>query len=163
MKPMPKEIAERWLPMWGEGAHPERPWWCAVHAQVADGPRVRWRRGDGVYTSYYKVPVTWGANDNPGTFFIDTPRSELEYIDGVHPLLAPPPMPGQVWAWVSFFGTNMARGGAAETMVTHVNTANGNVRWATGGKHGPEHWPPEYTVLVAGPTPWGRDIPWSPA
>lgn len=154
MKPMPKEIAERWSPMWGGYAHSERPWWCAVHAQVADGPRVRWRRGDGVYTSYYKVPVTWGANYNPGTFFIDTPRSELEYIDGVHPLSAPPRLAGQVWAWTT------PDGQYHERVIWGVSGPISDLR--ADAQAAFEVAPPD-AVLVAGPTPWGMNVPWSPA
>jgi hypothetical protein len=98
MNPLPPAVAARWARNWSPEAHPERPWWCAVHSTIMSGSLVRWRRSDGRETDYYKVPVTWGTHDDPALFFVDTPRAELARIDAAHPLPHPGFYPGQTWA-----------------------------------------------------------------
>jgi hypothetical protein len=162
MNPLPPAVAARWARNWSPEAHPERPWWCAVHSTIMSGSLVRWRRSDGRETDYYKVPVTWGTHDDPALFFLDTPRAELARIDAAHPLPAPPPMPAQVWAYPD----------GAEVCLIGVDVppemppdAWGRARFSPCMWHekGNDVWPPPGAILVAGPTPWGRDIPWSPA
>jgi hypothetical protein len=56
------------------------------------------------------------------------------------PLPPPPQMPGQVW--VRDDGREQLITGAINVGLTPC-------------------WPPPGEVLVAGPTPWGRDVPWA--
>lgn len=70
----------------------------------------------------------------PGETFGDA----LARYDREHPLPAPTRLPTQVWAWVS-------RDGRVHEMVCEPNVIL-----------------PLGAVLVSGPTPWGRDVPWAP-
>lgn len=148
MQPLLPEIVARWAKMWGPDVHPTRSWWRR-------GQFSTWERVDG-------AQVDDGGTQRFGRATRYDPKkakphavveAELAAYDAAHPLPAPPPMPGQVWCW----------GPAnAETAIAHVYTGKGRVLWATGGETGPENWPPQYAVLVDGPTPWGRGVPWSP-
>lgn len=135
-----------------------RPWWRWTSTGLGGTTRnpaigATYQRVDSKDLWCAGKPVPGGPD-----YVYDT-RALADY-DAAKPIPAPPPMPGQVWAWASFaFG----HGRLAETMVTHVNVADGSVRWATGGKHDLEHWPPHSAILVYGPTPWGPNVPWAPS
>ena len=74
----------------------------------------------------------------------------LDAYDTAHPMPVPPPMPGQVWWDRVYFPIGAVVRGQAT-----VDTG--------AGLEPIETWPPPNAVLVAGPTPWGRDVPWAPA
>lgn len=123
---------ESWLPMYGAGAVKERPWWRSLHA--VHGGMVnfgRYRRADGAEV---------GAED----------AAELAAYDAAHPLPAPPPMCGQVWA-------DALATYAIAAVVRGVPLVD-----AGAGLEPLEQWPLAGAVLVAGPTPYGRDVPWAP-
>lgn len=61
----------------------------------------------------------------------------LAAYDVEHPLPRPPAMPGQVWL-----------------------RADGREYLVTGGDTTPDLLPSEFVALLAGPSPWGRDVPW---
>lgn len=171
MKPMPKEIAERWSPMWEPNAHHERPWWAWL------GAAQRWKRCDGfVLTGTHDGsldpyrPPAWSLMPWKKGYVYeqdDVPETEahigmlaevLVAIDTAHPLAAPPPMPGQVW-WNAEWG-DMVVGPVSPD--AHASLTY----WAYPGPYlhsGPTVWPSPGAVLVSGPTPWGMNVPWSPA
>lgn len=155
-------LAERWRPMWNPDAHPERPWWRRTNLSVV--------RCDGAFPAdaisvEYDRAEPWWAWDG-----IESYTDFMARIDREHPLPAPPPLPGQVWAWSE---TEMAmivylQAGLWYWSVTPVPVQKA----ATEALHRrqlpfrltPEvqdyAWPPPGGILVAGPTPWGRDCPW---
>ena len=87
-----------------------------------------------------------------------TAEEAMAYVDTNHPLPAPDPMPGQVWV------TAMA----AHSVCYSLTTGDGRGYVAYDDKLTGLYlvrsgtWPPPGAVLVAGPTPWGRDVPWAP-
>jgi hypothetical protein len=137
-----------WLPMYAPGAVPERPWW----RQEGDD----YRRADGARVKSVL----------DGFRFIEwEPTLRLiEAHDTEHPMPVPPPMCGQVWVWTNGW----------ERMVVGVDRCAvfgcGDEIRNTGAPSEysdipmrADVWPPPGAVLVAGPTPWGRDVPWAPA
>ena len=64
-------------------------------------------------------------------------RDFMARIDREHPLPRPPAMPGQVWL-----------------------RADGREHLVTGGDTTPDMLLGEFVALLAGPSPWGRDVPW---
>jgi hypothetical protein len=140
-----------WLPMYAPGAVPERPWW----RQEGDD----YRRADGARVKSVL----------DGFRFIEwEPTLRLiEAHDTEHPMPVPPPMVGQVWAWPES-GTERAVastwGGRAwfQAEVGQPKPADVGVVCASSEAWGASEWPPRGAVLVAGPTPWGRDVPWAP-
>lgn len=142
---MPSALADRWGMMWPEVFWHRRPWWRALGSHIV--------RVDGVEIRY-------------GTC------EDAEAYDGDFPLAAPPPMPGQVWidvetgceVMLGCFGPNIHPGflknykpGDSIPMFSErphqsMRTLCGGIRLI--GDPG--------IFLVAGPTPWGRDIPWAP-
>lgn len=148
MTPIPPEVAARWKPMWSPDAHVERPWW-RLGTQA-------WVRADGAEVGTYTI--------GEGRFYRRTQEAvnaALAEHDAAHPLPAPGPMPGQVWVYPD---------GREEMIPTifGVYGQDGRERATLlGGHPGPkfngESWPPPGAILIAGPTPWGRDVPWSGA
>lgn len=155
MKSIPPDIAARWSPMWAGPAETrcaDRPWWhkdYSQHPTFSVYTYPSWVRCDGRRGSLcdkFSVPDGHEADVN---------GDRLAALDAEQPLLPPPPMPGQVWAWPS-----PGRGNVESALVTEVR--DGSVIMRAGWRYNfPEEWPPEDAVLVAGPTPWGRDVPWS--
>ena len=70
-----------------ENAHPERPWWKLV--KVLGAPN-RWYHPSG---HYYSEP--WSGRE----FLERNLDEELAESDAKHPISAPDPRCGQVWAW----------------------------------------------------------------
>lgn len=138
MNPIPEPLRARWSPMWPKDCHPERPWWVLVRdvnepVQTSYPSRSFYR-----WARVDGAKVTAGYLSDEPSWRSGVPGDEaLTAFDAAHPLPAPPLMPGQVWAYAD--GT--------ETLIVRV-----------------EMWPPPdvNAILVAGPTPWGRDVPWSP-
>lgn len=133
-----------WLPMYAPGSVPERPWWreneAFEHVRIGGGPFVR---GGIVYAGV--VVCAGGA-------LLET----LTRLDAEHPLPAPPPMAGQVWC-------DRGPGGEAVQFTIHAVIGGQPVVVVDDTGPTPVAWPPAGAVLVAGPTPWGRDVPWAPA
>lgn len=93
-----------------------------------------WRRVDGVVDGTSLCNV------------VDVFAADLSY-----PLPAPPLMAGQVWMWP----------GGEEHVVTKVYGHDvGGCVLGNGSSYRGKEWPPPSAILVAGPTPWGRDVPW---
>jgi hypothetical protein len=161
-----------WLPLYPPGTVPERPWWrCADPNNLAgpvtrcDGFRIEVRNrarphafpqhplngpqdwcfviGD---TFHPWPPEPWAA-DAPNPVILRA--ALMAQADEAHPLPVPPPMVGQVWVW---------RSGVTRAIVA---TAPG---WHASniGAGEDKDWPYDGAVLVAGPSPWGRDVPWAP-
>lgn len=131
-----------WLPMYAPGTLPERPWWRLAK------PAPRDHLGRAVdFDTYMRVDgATVCADRNPGV--------AMDLYDAAHPMLAPPPRAGQVWAW--------SDGGEDIVGKIHPEHMGGAVLFANGPYIPREEWPPPGAVLVGGPTPWGRDRPWAP-
>lgn len=173
MKPIPPEVSVRWAPMWGRDALPERPWWSvqSIKTETAAGKFVTWRRVDGQSKSFAwdGPPVAWaGSMDEWNRITMDcavhAAGDDLARIDAEHPLPAPPPMPGQVWHIAFPDGADEF----TET-VAYTDRRGAYRTYPRGTGYGGEarmcrfdSWPPAFGILVAGPTPWGRDVPWSP-
>lgn len=68
----------------------------------------------------------------------------LDAYDAAHPMPVPPPMAGQVWATPD----------GSQVPVGYIHKGQDAAGFRV--------WPPTGCVLVAGPTPWGRDVPWAP-
>lgn len=166
MKPIPPEIAARWAPMWGQDAHRERPWWrlSSVDARSAAGAFVVWTRCDGSIASakWHRPGAFLGSPEQARAALfmaaVDAIGDALARIDAEHPLPVPSPTPGQVWrSWLV---------SGSEMMVSEVIlAASGAPTCAIVAGETmmfPQEWPPPSAILVAGPTPYGRDVPWSP-
>lgn len=151
MMTMPAELARAWGPMWHPNAHPSRPWWRMVDGHPFIYVRLDgWRVERGFSGGIFAKPPGDILAEMPGLTFVD---DGMAYVDTNHPLPAPDPMPGQVW--VSAGGT--------ECMIAAAWRSGGSwlVQWAS-NPDVPALWEPPTSVLVAGPTPWGRDVPWVP-
>lgn len=142
---IPSPLYLRWSPMWVPDHVRSRPWW---------------RRGD---TAFIRcdgrtVPIAGVVRTarvlsvGPSDPALD--RIEMEKLDREHPLHTPPPMPGQVWARPGEHGLWI------EDEITRVSfTEEGTI---TAFTHPGKPWQREAgAILVAGPTPWGRDVPWA--
>ena len=150
MKPIPADVAARWSPMWATDHHPERPWWHKYSPAVYS--RHHWRRCDGL-----RGPRC----DDPDDPEADIPGDTLAAIDAANPLPAPPPMPGQVW--VAPTGDEFTIAAIVKACVLFATLAPSPEAY---GAFAPcvssqPEWPAAGAILVAGPTPWGRDVPWS--
>ena len=147
MRPVPAEVAARWGAMWAKGHVPDRPWWSRV--------LLTYQRCDGIVIGNESILRACG-NDPRGAWDGKEPYEDaMARIDAAHPLPAPPSMPAQVWAW-----PHDASGRAVVHEQTVVDVSQGAVIFRDGAFY---VWPPRRAILVAGPTPWGRDVPWSPA
>jgi hypothetical protein len=122
--------------MYPSNAHPERPWW-RVHVRG---------RGDVGLPSVLSWRRVW---DDQGPIA----ERDIAEIDTHSPVDRPPPMVGQVWVFDDQ---------TEEIVYTQKLTTSTTVLFA-GDKAVTLSWPPSGGVLVAGPTPWGRDVPWAPA
>ena len=172
-------IFDPWLPMYREGMVPERPWWRAA----AQGSV----RCDG------RVAAPWAMTPHElRARTREEMLAEIDRIDAEHPLPVPPAMPGQVWAWSAtemaavvgiregrpIWGAGTppkpvqesARRSAAERQEERRRQARMATRFddvsylsAASVEEEDYVWPPPGAVLVAGPSPWGRDMPWVPA
>ena len=173
MNPIPLAISDRWRPMWHKDAHPTRPWWSILSTQTetAAGKFVTWRRADGQLASARWTPpgAYCGSPEQAHRAIleaaVEAAGEALARIDTEHPLPAPPPMPLQVWHITFPDGTDEF----TET-IAYTDRHGAYRTYPRGTGYGGEArmcrfetWPPAFGVLVAGPTPWGRDIPWSPA
>lgn len=138
-------------------AHPERPWWRLSGEGLtrSDGvelsPLTRWVGGDDYEVSWWAQPMGTVVRTTVGDCdqqhgLADLLGDALAAYDAAHPLPAPLPLCGQVWAF----------GDGHVSMVTDVH--DGVVTWGDGaetydwaclvsGRGAP--------VLVAGPcSPW---------
>lgn len=156
---IPKEVSERWAPMWPVGHHPDRPWWAilSTKARTAAGQFVTWRRVDGLTKSAPWTPVTeaWGSSEQLQAAImlaaVAATGDALTRIDREHPLPAPPPMPGQVWV----------REGDEVQVPSLVPSQKSPwiVTWPL-VVQGVEVDPAKGWILVYGPAPWGPNMPW---
>ena len=153
---------ERWLPMYGPDAHPTRPWWHRDHSQRADSAAYyppRWRRADGL-----AGPTLDGLDI----------EARIAETDSGSPLPPPPPMPGQVWCYPHGERTSAGDGGmidipnGGEVQIITVFHQMAVCVVGDGSRYPPiprfactqaAHY--DRAILVAGPTPWGRDVPWA--
>lgn len=187
MMSVPAEIATRWAPMWRAG-HPSRPWWfyeqlrsLDAHAQdVRTYPNaLKLTRVDGVEFRYRAYPPAPRRIGNAGPPWIPGWYQTLDLIRGgrtpvatdpdptgpitqvlaewdeEQPLPAPPLMPGQVWI-VTRLGKSRLPVGEQVYIegLTHARDP-----WASSRA---SYLDMRDAILVAGPTPWGRDVPWAP-
>jgi hypothetical protein len=152
--------------MWHPRAHSARPWWRFFRNTALSLERVD---GWSVHDTFGGIAVQPPAYARAEKPLVDTSLLDaMAYVDTNHPLPAPDPMPGQVWA---FPGSGIERtivdvtGGAGWFMFQP------GAPFSVGGPYScharPEmlridEWPPPGGVLVSGPTPWGRDVPWAP-
>lgn len=144
MNPLHPAIIARWQSMWAKDCCPERPWWTRHE--------MTYRRCDGI-TILSRVSLDLTHGDERGLWDGKEPYADaMARIDSAHPLPAPGPMPGQVWTF----------DGQERSIIAVRPGDDAIVTW-----YGPpakcKSWPPPGAILVAGPTPWGRDCPWSPA
>lgn len=148
---IPREVYARWSPMWHRDADVDRPWW------VYERPYGTNPAGD------YEAGCLYGRIDGvslwaPGSAILST----LAEYDARQPMPAPLPMPGQVWAWdgveaiVEHVEASSWQGGVVTGWTIGIGGSTRYVGPAWGGA-----WPIPGAVLVAGPTPWGRDVPWA--
>ncbi len=123
----------RWLPMYHPNAVADRPWWRAsARGSVA-------ARCDG-----WSPPVST--------------VEEMDAFDDGSPLPVPPAMPGQVWSDPTNGEVQVLSVSARDSaLLVGLELAESPLRV----NHHLD-WPPPGAVLVAGPTPWGRDVPWAP-
>ena len=175
MKPIPSEVVARWSQMWSPDCHPERPWWSLC---VVDGEPVQtsfparyvmqWRRADGktVRVGYQSANPDWRTT-------VFQHEAGIAAVDAAHPLPAPPPLPGQVWAtprpgygdgW-GYHLVTVAAPFVGDSWLVHLGGDGSVAQTYRMGEATPDAsaWPPPGAILVAGPTLWGRDVPWSPA
>jgi len=175
-----EETCKHWAPLWPKNFHPQRPWWrqpdapnlgsvFGIGAPFGERPdENRWVRADGVEA--VNRGSKWGIRfpgDPPHAARAATPEGYpsavviMEMLDRDHALSVPVPLPGQVWV----------RGGASYLITRVVPLSEGQwmlwfgegpAHYALNAPAGVCHWPLPGAVLVAGPTPWGRDVPWSP-
>lgn len=150
---MPAKLNERWGHVWAQ-ARPhcfmDRPWWDSRAKRRCDGVTI-----EGLFTLSGKAAA----------------------IDRERPLPAPYPMPGQVWAFPDGEAQVVAIerslsypiGGRPEnaTLRTHVTwsavLSRLNPQWhITEAERQESQWPVRGAILVAGPSQYGRDIPWCP-
>ena len=141
---------EPWLPMYREGTVDDRPMWREVEISLGRA----FYRIDGEYVEVL-------SHNKCGPI--------LDIFDAANPVPAPPPMCGQVWtdAAGSFSIADVSEHGAVvtrhrrmdtgETLDGHALVTVSNAPYVL------SEWPPTNAVLVAGPTPGGRDMPWYPA
>lgn len=89
---------------------------------------------------------------------VDAVDEAMAWLDEHDPVLPPPRMVGQVWV-------------SGREVRSIVTTIRGRVVWGRDSAEvladvqdgwDPLSFPPRAAVLVAGPTPWGRDVPWAP-
>lgn len=175
MIPMPIHLNEAWGTVW-TAANPhyfsDGPWWDYNAQRRCDGLYLIDRLGKTRADIKLRDPRTLWNSDK------EAPSEAMSRIDKKHPLPAPPPMPGQVWA----FPDGEAQITAVERALLyrlHERPEDAKLHlcpvWSTplirlnrqwhvteaewqGGQ-----WPIRGAILVAGPTPWGRDVPWTPS
>jgi alkanesulfonate monooxygenase SsuD/methylene tetrahydromethanopterin reductase-like flavin-dependent oxidoreductase (luciferase family) len=156
MMTMPAELARAWEKMWHLRAYFPRPWWRHKGAtcwfERVDGWVITGDDPSDVENPSVLIrsPGGNGRDESVGGLSFE---EAMSYVDTNHPLPAPDPMPGQVW--VSAGGT--------QCMIAAVWRYGDSwwVQWAS-NPDAPVRWEPPTSVLVAGPTPWGRDVPWAP-
>lgn len=149
MMPIPAEVAARWSPMWACNFPWDRPWWRPNFSQHPTHLVYRppmWVRCDGRYGPPFD------PHEDPERI-----RAQLALIDSVRPIPAPLLMPGQVWIVDGAEFTVQSR--AAHGRFCLVHTADLKVEDEIVVWHEDD---PRVGFLVAGPTPWGRDVPWAP-
>lgn len=145
MNPIPAEVAERWSPMWPKTHHPQRPWWIVDGRgfyRVDNLDRVVYRDVHHFHFTGFRKGTAWKTDEEM--------LVEMALIDAAYPMPMPPMMPGQVWTWKG------DHGGWLEDSVVRI-AGDGNWIFSTGLLNVPRD-----AILVSGPTPWGRDVPWSP-
>lgn len=85
-------------------------------------------------------------------------EESLADYDRERPLPVPPPVAGQVW--VLRDGDQASVVAVSRGWATLIRTDNVAVAGTFGVSSA--EWPPFRALLVAGPSPWGRDVPWAP-
>ena len=171
--------------MWPDHYHCSRPWWSWCPATED------WRRADGFTlrgTHFGDLdpwrPPAWSLlRAQAGCIYRDgeTPETEphigsleevLARIDAAHPLPAPGPLPGQVWAFArpgygDGWGYHLVTVAAAwidGAWLVHLG--GDSVTVATyregGARPGESVWPLPGAILVYGPSQHGVNTPWSP-
>lgn len=165
---MPEALREAWSPLWATGHVRERPWW------VFDG-----YHGTNPYTNQFQSGVYYKRRDKHILWVSDeSVDAALATYDAESPIPPPPPMPGQVWA----FPDGEAQITAVERAMLcrlHERPEDAKLRlcpvWSkplirlnrqwhvTAAEWEERQWPIRGAILVAGPSAYGRDIPWCPA
>lgn len=154
--------------LYTSGTWSERPWWRRALSgvvMVSESPILpcAWLRQDGV-----KGPeFPWAAGEPD----VPTPEDAeaMREIDLDSPIPPPAPTPTQVWVdpGGAFSVVDVSTHGVM-VLRYRVMEIEGSDRLghtlARVFKDGDllPSWPPRGAVLVAGPTPWGRDRPWAP-
>lgn len=142
--------------MWPKGFWHARPWWTNFKRRC-DGIRlIDSKTLDRDEKGWYDKRGRW---DLPEDIL-----AAVERIDREYPLEAPPPTEGQVWVQVEGAGRYLDKGDSFQIVAVQEGKP---VAVARDGDRPmlavlPRTWPPPGAVLVAGPTPWGRDCPWTP-
>lgn len=197
MNPLSPAIIARWSPMWAKDCCSERPWWRIgivpgnpVQTSFPARYVMEYRRVDGktVHLGYQSANAEWRD--------LTAHLTEMARIDAAHPLPAPGPMPGQVWAWdadnastvvdvrdgVALWNAGVHPMGLQRFVQAQIDEEDRVKRESAPKVDAPDGvfytimdwqrpptaeqlnvWPPPGAILVAGPTPWGFSIPWSPA
>lgn len=151
---MPEALREAWSPLWATGHVRERPWW------VFDG-----YHGTNPYTNQFQSGVYYKRRDKHILWVSgESVDAALATYDAESPMPPPSPSQGQVWLQVEGAGRFLDVG----DVFSIVSILRQQPVAAVQGSDEPrlavlKTWPPPGAVLVAGPTPWGRDCPWAPA
>lgn len=151
--PVPTNPFEPYLGLYRPGACPTRPWWWwpsnLLKPKVGLGSSwngLRYRRSDLVRFDL----------DIEGM----TTEECMAFLDATQPVPPPPPMSGQTW---------VIPGDLGELHIVGLSGLDGAplvfhpLHFPPGCPGILQRWPPPGAVLVAGPTPWGRDVPWAPS
>lgn len=130
---MPKALFDLWSPMWSAGS-----------LYVISEERPWWRMPG------YGGGMQRCDGRTVGRVLDAATMSAMAPIDCEHPLPKPPLMAGQVWVvlggdgqWreLTYLGVTTTKQGAFSNGYLNLHSD---------------------AILVAGPTPWGRDVPWTP-
>jgi hypothetical protein len=155
MMTMPAELARAWEKMWHLRAYFPRPWWRHKGAtcwfERVDGWVITGDDPSDVENPSVLIrsPGGNGRDESIGGLSFE---EAMAYVDEHRPLPAPPPMVGQVWAWED----------GEQHLVGRTTAVGGLVFLTNGSLFTRADWPPAGAFLVAGPTLWGRDVPWAP-
>lgn len=166
MNPIRPEVAAPWRKMWGADTHPERPWWRIG---------TSWSRCDGVALHNPALADVFNLDPRGALLQGESYADAIVRIDAEHPVAAPLLLSGQVWVMPSGAMSMVGPVPAPSLFPSAVGHFLVDSGVCNGG-------PPDRSrggcfvifdadlrvistdgaILVAGPTPWGRDIPWAP-
>lgn len=149
-----------WLPMYAPGTLADRPMW----RRVSEGFVARVDHGDAAPVRVSVARDPYGALVGSNLLTDAELVAAIDAHDTAHPTPTPPPMAGQVWVRPEDHTVTAPPGRQDTLLYVEPDTGAGLPihRWSSGRTTAADQWPPMDAVLVAGPTPWGRDRPWTP-